>query len=394
MGYSVTSWFYEQQLSKVTSPLRVFTIGGSDYSSRVMRWPSFNRTAKEIIASRATITLDNADGAMNLFHERLWTFPDTCSVKWGYNHVTSGAEYLTLFSGDIKEVEYSDKECKIHLRDRLWSLTEKKCGDSDLVVTFSHQIPSDIAWTLCTCYGELSTIQSTANPHIDWTSFQGWAAIFSADSVLMSARYDGVKVSEAIRRLADMTDSAIWQDGDGKIYFKQYTEPSSLDFVITRDEQINLQIKIDGLFLVNKAWVYGNYAPDSDYWQINAFAIDTTGVNTYGLHEYIYKDDICWFVNSVSALNLATRKVRQYRYPPKKFIVECPVVGLHRQLGETVRLVEPFYNISSTTGWRFDEIEINVDEGTCKYSMNEAIAGNGFYLDIDELDTALDRFLL
>lgn len=393
MGYSVTSWYYEQQLLKAASPVRKFYVGGSDYSTRVMRWPTFTRTAAEIIASRASISLDNADGLFNFFHERLWTFPDTCTCQWGYTHPTSGNEMLTLFSGDIKEVEYSDKECKIHLRDRLWALTEKKVGDSDIPVSFSSIIPSDIAWTICTCYGQLSALQSTGNPHIDWTSFQVWAAQFSADSVLMSALYEGVKCSEALRRLGDMTDSAIWQDGDGKIYFRRYTEPSSLDFVITQNEMTDLEIKIDGLYLVNKAWVYGDYKPASDYWAINAFAVETTGVNTYGLHEYIWKDDICWYVDSVSCLNLASRRARVLKYPPKKFMVKCPVIGLHRQLGETVRLVDSFYAINSGSGWRFEEVEIDMDKGICKYTMNEAIAGNAFYLDIDSLDVE-DRFLL
>ena len=393
MGYSVTSWFYTQQLEKRTAPVKKFYIGGSDYSSRVMKWPSFTRTSVDIIASRATIALDNADGILNLFHERLWTFPNTCSAKWGYMHPTSGNELLTLFSGDIKEVEYADKECKIHLRDRMWALTEKKVGDSDITVTFSYKIPSDIAWTLCTCYGELSSTANSSNTHIDWATFNEWAASFSTDNVQMSARYDGTKVSEALSKIGQMTDSAIWQDGDGKIYFKRYAEPSSLDFVVTRNHMTDLKIKIDGLFLVNKAWVYGNYSAQSNYWMLNCYATETTGVNTYGLHEFIWKDETCWYVNSASALNMAQRKVRVLKFPPKKFIVEVPVIGLHRQLGETVRLVESFYSINSGTGWRFEEVEINMDSGLCKYTMNEAIAGNAFFLDIDSLDVD-DKFLL
>lgn len=393
MGYSVTSWFYDQQLSRRASPVRKFYVGGSDYSQRVLKWPAFTRTAADIIASRATVTLDNADGVFNLFFERLWTFADTCSARWGYTHPVSGNETIPLFSGDIKEVEYTEKECKLNLRDKMWGLTERKIGESNSVVTFSYQIPSDIAWTICTCYGGLSSVASTSNPHLDYATFNEWAAQFSADSVLMSAHYDGLKVNEALRKLSDMTDSAIWQDGDGKIYFKRYSEPSSLDFVVTRDHMTDLNIKIDGLYLVNKAYVYGNYSVESNYWALNCYETDTTGVNTYGLHEYTWKDENCWYVNSVSALSLAMRKIRSLKYPPKKFEVVVPVIGIHRQLGETIRLVESFYNITSGTGWRFEKVEIDMDKGLCKYMLNEAIGGNAFYLDIDALDVE-DRFLL
>lgn len=386
MAYDVTSWFFEQCQLKSSEPVRVFTIGGSDYSGDVMKWPKFKRTANRIVASKATIQLDNADGDKNFFHERLYTMPNTCSVNLGFTHPTSGTEFITLFSGDIKEVKYKDTKVDIHLRDRFWSLTEKKVGQSDTPVTFADIIPSDIAWTLCTCYGELDNTQGAGNPHIKWDVFNAWAAQFSADSLLMSANYEDEKVSDALERLGRMTDSAIWTEGDGKLYFKRYLEPDSLDFLIDQDQFIDLEIKIDGLRPVNKAWVYGGYSASSDYWTINVFDTSTTGVNTYGLHEQVYKDDTIWYVNSASAQNLTQRITRRLQYPPKRFTVETTLIGIHRQIGETVRLVDSFYSITSATGWRYDEIEIDTHTGKARYRMNEAIAGNAFYLDISDLD--------
>ncbi len=386
MSYSVSSWFYEQCQLKSSSPKRVFTIGSSDYTSQVLKWPTFKRIANRVEASKATVKLNNAEGDLNYFHEKLWTMPNTCSVQLGFTHPDSDSELLTLFSGDIKEVKYKNAEVDIHLRDRFWSLTEKKIGDSLVPVTFSNQIPSDIAWTVCTCYGELSTIQDSSNPHIDWGTFNEWAEQFSSDSLTVEARYEGVKTSEALERLSKMTDSAIWTEGDGKIYFKRYTEPSSLDFLIDQDQFMDLEIKVDNLRPINKAWVYGNYAPESDYWQINAFQVDTTSVNTYGLHEEVFKDTTVWYTGSASAQNLAQRIVNNLKYPPRRFAISTTLIGIHRQIGETIRLVDSFYNINSGTGWRYDEISINIDQGKITYKMNEAIAGNAFFLDISSLD--------
>lgn len=392
MAYDVSSWFYEQCQLKSSEPKRVFTIGASDYSSRVLKYPTFKRRANRIEASKATIKLDNADGDLNYFHEQLWTMPNTCSVKLGFTHPTSGDELLTLFSGDIKEVKYANAAINIHLRDRLWSLTEKKIGDSANTVTFSEDIPSDIAWTICTCYGELSAVQSDSNPHIDWEAFNAWAEQFSTDALLCSARYEGIKCSKALENLGKMTDSAIWTEGDGKLYFIRYTEPSSLDFLIGQDQFIDLQIKIDNLRPINKAWVYGGYSSDSDYWTINVYNQDSTSVNTYGLHEEIFKDDTIWYINSASAENLAQRIVRVLKYPPKRFSIATTLIGVHRQIGETIRLVDSFFNITSGTGWRYDEIALNIDTGRIDYKMNEAIAGTAFYLDISTLD--MDDLLL
>lgn len=393
MGYEVTSWFIDQLKLKASRPNRRFVIGSSDYSSRVLKWPTWQRTAKDIIASKTTVELANADGALNGFHERIWTMADTCALAVGFTHATSGAEWLTLFSGDIKEVKYPNKtKCQIHVRDRLWSLTEKKVGDSDVPATFAAQIPSDIAWTLVTCYGGLSGIQGSSNPHIDWEAFNTWAAQFSADSVLCAARYEGEKVSEALVGMADYTDSAIWTDGDGKLRFIRYSEPSSLDFALDGSEIEDLVIKVDGRALVNKAWCYADYKPESDYWAINVWAAETTYINTFGLHEQIWKDDSLWYTNSVSALTLATRKALVMKAPPRRFELDTVVVGLHRQLGEMVRFVDSFYHISSGTAWRFNEIEVDMHDFGVRYLLDEAIAGNGFYLDVDYLDG--DKLLL
>ena len=393
MGYQVSSWFVDQLRLPASRPKRRLMIGDSDYSSRALKWPSWTRTAKDVIASKATVELANADGGLNGFHERIWTMANTCSFAVGFTHPTSGDEWLTLFSGDIKEVKYPNKtKCQVHVRDRLWGLTEKKVGTSDVPVQFSDLIPSEIAWTLVSCYGQLSDVRSISNPHIDFEAFNAWAGQFSADNVLCSALYRGEKVSEALTGMTEYTDSAIWTDGDGRLRFIRYSEPSSLDFALAGPEIMDLVIKVDGKALVNKAWCYADYKPESNYWAINVWAAETTAINTFGLHEQIWKDEKIWYTNSVSALVLATRKARVMKYPPRRFELDTVPIGLHRQLGEMLRFTDSFYHIASGTAWRFDEIEIDMNDFGVKYTLDEAIAGNGFYLDVDYLDG--DKLLL
>jgi hypothetical protein len=393
VAYNVSSWFIDQLKLKSSSPKRRFTIGTSDYSARVLKWPTWTRTSRDVIASKATVDLANHDGTLNSFHERIWTMANTCSLSLGFTHPTSGDEWLTLFSGDIKEVKYPSRmKCQVNIRDRFWGLTEKKIGTSDIPVSITSQTPAAIAWTLVTCYGLLSSVASTSNPHIDYDSYLAWAAQFSADNVLCAVRYDETKVSEALVTIADYTDSAIWTDGDGKLRFIRYSEPTSMDFALTGEELTSLIIKVDGKALVNKAWCYGNYSPVSNYWAIAVYAADTTAINTFGLHEQIWKDEQLWYINSVSALTLATRKTLVMKYPPRRFEIKVPPVGLHRQLGEMVRFVDSFYHINSGTAWRFNEIEVDLQDLEVSYILDESIAGNGFYLDVDDLDG--DKLLL
>ena len=154
------------------------------------------------------------------------------------------------------------------------NLTQKKVGDSENPVSFSTQIPTDIAWTLCTCYGQMSNVQSTSNPEINYQSFIDWAAVISADNITCEARYEGQKVIDALNRLAKMNSSVIWVDGLGQINFRRLDEVSSIDLLITRDERLDIEINIDDDLCVNKKWVGGGYAATSNYWTFHVFDIN------------------------------------------------------------------------------------------------------------------------
>ena len=386
MSWDVSSWFVDQLRKRSSKPKRRLTLAGSDYSARVHKWPRLRRSADRVQSSKISINLANTDGGLNRYYENTFHMPGSCTIEFGYTHPDSGDELIPLFTGEIHVVSYTEKFCKLPLRDRMWDFTSRVVGDSDNPVTFTSVLVSDIAWTLCTCYGGLSSVESDANPDIDYDSFLDFAAVFSADTVLCSARYEGEKVTEALEKLAKYTDSAIWVEGDGKLYFRRFSEPDSLDFVVVRNDQVALQIDIDGMQMVNRLYVDWNYSTDSDYWQDAVISVDSTSVNTFGLHEDRLQDETIWYVDSASALNMAQRKTSLLKAPPRRFMVSTGVIGLHRQLGETVRLVDSFYGITSDSGWRFTEMDIALDTGRVGYLLDEAATMNAFYLDVSYLD--------
>lgn len=385
MGIAVSSWFYEQLQLRTSQPRRVLTLCGSDYTDRVYKWPQVRRTA-EVQSVKVDIQLANTDGGLNDYYAETYRIPGECKLQMGFTHPDSGDEMIDVFTGYIKKVSYTDKYCKVTLRDRLFDFSERVVGDGDAPVTFSHELVSDIAWTLCTCYGGLSAVQSGSNPDVDWDSFGEFAAVYSNDNVRCSAHYEGEKIAEALTRLAQYTDAAIWVEGDGRLHFRRYSEPSSLDFVVTRNDQVELTIDVDGVSMVNRQWVDWDYSVESDYWAATCFAVDTTSVNTFSLREDRVQDETIWFVNSDSALNMAQRRVGLLRYPPKRFSVDTGLIGRHRQIGETIRLVDSFYSISSESGWRFIEDTLDMDRGLSSYLLDEATVLNAFYVDFSDLD--------
>ena len=245
--HDVTSWFIDQLLKPSSSPKRTFTIANSDYSDFVLKWPKIKKESDKIISAGVKIDLDNTDGAFNLFFENTYNMVSSCQLKIGFTHSNSGDELITLYTGNLGDVKYSKSKCQVKLKDTLFDLRNKNISDTQTPTDFTTVIPSDIAWTLCTCYGELSTVQSTSNININYSSFLIWAGQFSADSITMTAHYKGEKVIDAISRLAKMTDSAIWTDGDGKIKFYKFSEMSSNFATVNEGENKTIDLDVSKL---------------------------------------------------------------------------------------------------------------------------------------------------
>lgn len=385
--YGATAWLYQQlRNNRALSPVRRLHIGTSDYSDRVMAWPKLSRMVNDIKNVPIKIKLANTDGALNRFYEQPWTLQDSVAIAFGLTHPTSGEELITLYSGTVHKVSYDEKICEINARNKFYLFDTRRVGDSQAPVTMSNKIPSFVGWTLCTCYGGLSSVESTNNPDIDYASFLDWAAVFSADSVLCSVRYEGATVTEAVNRLAEHTGSSIWAGGNGKVYFKRFADPSSIDVVFSRDENISFKITLDAGEVLNRCLVGFDYSTASDYWTKHVVSVNTTSINSFGLRENYFRDDTVWYVDSTSALTLANRQVMQYNDPPKRFKVGTGLNAILIDVGETVKLVEPFFNITSASGWVLAEQEIDLDNAVVTYRTDETLVLNPFILDVSSLD--------
>ena len=295
--------------------------------------------------------------------------------------------YIPMFKGFLKKVTYSKEKATLRFKDKMWELGERVIGDTDVPVTFTSVIPSDIAWTLLTCYAPYNSTADSSNPDIDYLAYEAWSSVFSEDSVLASARYEGMKVSQALSILAKMTESAIWAEGDGKIKFERFSTASSNDAVFTEDHIKDLIINLDDTKLVNKQFVYSNYSVSSDYFLINVFDESSVSVNSFGLREDIMMEKSFWYVNSASALTIAQRKTLIYAAPLRNFDLTTMLGGVYRQIGETIRFNDNFLGITSEESWRIMGYNFNVDKGEVKYNLDGATVLQGFYLDTDKLDS-------
>jgi len=392
MVYSVSSSFVDEASKSFCRPIRYFFIGGSDYTERVTKWPRFKREAQDFKVSNLNMTMANHDGGLNDFYQNNYKFVTSAYVQLGFDYGGS-EEVITLFTGSFSRVKYTKNQTSVYLRDKLYDFQNILIGSTDSPVDITSVLPSDLFWILTTCYGTLSDSEAIGNPDIDWSSFQDWAEVFSENQVFVSANFQGVKISEAMSALAKMTDSAIYAEGNGKIYTQRYTVTNTEFTVIGEDKTVSVELDVLQKQLINKQYVGFDYSVESKYWQQTVLSQNSASVNSYGTYEDYLQNKNIWYVDSVSAFNVAQRLTTRYREPPKLWTVKSILAGVHMQMGETIKFANDFYNQTSETGTRITGIEFDTHEGLITFTLDTSVQFNAFTLDVDSLDST-DRFLL
>ncbi len=390
MAYQVTSWFVDQTAEKTSAPKRVFTIGDSDYSGRVLRWPRLARSWNDIRPVALSIDLSNEDQEINFFKDDKTHLRSECKVSIGFTHPDSGDELIDVFTGRVDKVKYSRGLVNLQMLDKIKDFAEAVVGTSDEPVTFTDTdyLPSEIAWTLVTCYGGLVDSRDAANEDIDYPSFETWAGVWSGDNVFMKARFDGVKVNDALRRLGRVTNSAIFVENN-KLGFFRFAEADSHETLIDDDTAMGITLEIDDQAIVNKQWVYAAYDVDSRYHTIATFGVNIASVNSFGLREEVERDESIWYVSSATAQNLAERLVDFASSPYEKYRIEGALTPLARQIGETVRIVDGYLGVNSSFTWRVMGYEIDLDRGRSAIQVDGSQIYQDFILD-DDLFGILD----
>lgn len=387
MPLNTTSWFVGQTLLKSSEPVRKFTIGTSDYSNYVLQWPKFKKTWDDVRPLNFTINLSNEEQTFNFFIDDKTKLKQSVSLEMGYTHPTSGDELISLFSGETDYVKFNSGKCSIAIVDKFKQLSERIVGTSEIPVSYtgSNYLPSDIAWWLVSSYGGFDSVSSTSNADIDYTSFSEWASVFSESSILVNAIFKGQKVTEALRKIARMTRSAIYIE-DNKFTFKRFSAADSYSTAINDDDVKNLELSIDDSKTINKQYVFAEYIPASDAFNTTVFAVASAQVNSFGIHEDTEQDKKLWYVNTVSALDLAQRVINVKKEPFDNLTIDTVLTTLPYLIGETITVANSLHGIDDK-GFRIMSKDIDMDKGTIRVNADRSQFNLPFILDTSTLDS-------
>lgn len=384
--YSVSSGFISTAAQANAPWKRKFTLGGSDYSARVQKWPKVQRTWNAIKPGTVTIDLTNDDRAFNFFVSAPTNIKATGIVQLGFDYAVGSTEYITLFQGTVDAVQLREGVCKVTLADKFKQLADRLIGDQTTPTNYtgSSYLVHDLAWYFCTSHGGLSAIQSTSNPDIDWTSFNSWTSIWSTDNVRMKALVKGKKITEMLSRISDMTQSAIVIENN-KVKFGRYSIADSPAFSLNEAHVFDTQLVIDEREIINRVRVSADYSTTSRSFAITVTQADSTSIDSYSLKEEIYDDDSIWFTDSVSALGTTQRVLTQYKNPYGRITAMSALSAAQTTVGDTITYTDSFYAIDQQSYRVMAEV-INMDDGSKTFELDDTQLQSAFRLDISLLD--------
>lgn len=384
MPYSVSSSFnYLRQQYAPAGFQRQFLIGSSDYTDRVTKWPSFSIEWDNPKSQTATLSLSNEDDALGFFRSDPTNMQQDCVVKMGFN-----GELISLFTGKVNAATYGRGALSLRLEDKLKVMGKRIIGSAAAPVVYSGgggTPVSSFVWSMVTSYGGLSSVRSAANPDVDWDAFVSWATVFSTSGVFVEARIEGITAIEMLRKIARLTDSAIFLR-ENKLYFKRFSIADSNQVNLTPEILTDYpSLVVDDDDIINRFHTLAAYVPDSRYWLIDALSQSSASVNSFGLREQAEKDSVLWHVGSTSALDLSQRKVLTAATPPKRVKASTSMLGVVHLVGEMFTLADPGLGLSGET---FRIMGIQVDLNQCDVTLNgdSSQVFGGFTLDTSSLN--------
>jgi len=296
-------------------------------------------------------------------------------------------EHISLFTGTVEEASFKEAEVTLRIRDKMLPMLEKELGYGQNPLNYysTDYNPADLVWDILTNYGGLDSIASSDNEDMDYDSWSQWKDDCDTLSFRLKARFTGHTIKTALSMIAELTNSYIWVDGDGKFHFKRpippYAPGELIDF--NRSNCTQIDASLDKGNLINKTVCYYGYDPDSDDFTGSYTAEDVTSQSNYGVKEKVIENKVVWHSTSGSAKSYADRIVDKNKQPLEVLSITATMIGYLLQLGDDITITEELKDLNSNPA-RVEEIEsIDLRTGLVKFKAreisDEALAA--FWLD-------------
>lgn len=381
----------------VNSVVLVFTVGGSDYSSKIVEFPVITRDHRKIVGDEVKFTVPRNDSWIKGVVASKQDFGKECVFSYGFT-TAGGDDTITMFTGDLTGVSARGDKASIGCTDKLYKLKDRKIGSDDSDEPFAEMNPATLAWQVMVYWGGLDGTSNDGNTDIDYSAWSSWHSVFDNDNIEVGARFNGQSVLEAMQKIADLTDSVIYQDGTGKLFCHKYIGIGSVHGTLT-DSYIfgDVEQTVDKHDLINKVTVMTSYNYANETWAASFTAQNSTSVDSWGEHERVYDDTNVWYVTEAAAETHAERLVFRRHQPNTVYELDAVPQYMLHNVGDILAFTSDICQTSSkylvVQRMKYDmrggvgKIGVVLDEGM---GNSPAPFLHGFVLD-DAVNGLLDK---
>ncbi len=230
---------------------------------------------------------------------------------------------------------------------------------------------SQLVWHILTYFGKLSYTGSSINPDIDYDSWVDWATHVDNGGY---ALYDigvvanGESCADVLMKIAQLTESAFYVGGDGKIKFQIVRTPGAwreyTDEVLKVDWSVAMEYRVNA---ISCAW---GYRPDSDNWlsDVNGIAYGDSNVGPanapYTYTSETERDRSVFHNTSGSADLYIAAKLVRCAAPPREFRITTQSLGFVEDVRTDIALQNLYDSPYDDIGIQINEIAFMPDSWT------------------------------
>lgn len=387
IGHDASSSFlYHQSLTNPQSIVRQFTFNNSNFSGRVTKYNKVKQSYKDVMGKPFSIEVENASQLMNTIIEDRTLFRREGAITYGYQTHPRSADVLTIGTGVLTNTTYRNGKVNLNFRNKLSELAETPVSTNTTSFTGVSYIdqeynPADIVFDILTSnsFGAgFSSIASNNNGDINYDAWVRWKQTFTSESITLRGYITyGTSYLQALRAMAEITDSAIYVEADNRMYFiRNLVGVESFRATVVDSDIISITTKGDAFDMCNQYTTALSFAvADDQVGEANSSVTHTNSisVNSFGIQDRSTSDNIFWYTNSANANNLAQRITFRRRVPEVSLSITTPIKYLQQQLGDLIYVTANEVGIYEQP-YTLIERQVDVERNTITMELS---VGNG-----------------
>ena len=339
--------------AKTAKVRTVFNYATTDYSDSVISISPIQKDS-ELTSSYVTVKLDNAAGTFDDFIDDWTVLEESAYIAIEF---TDLAEEHKLFTGTVESVEMGIDTITMTLKDKFARMLAKTIGDGVTPVIYqgASQILANVVFDMLTTHGGLDDGLIT-NADIDLTSWAAWYNELedSGNEYRVSSYLTGQTIGWCLKKIKQLTNSYIFQGGDGKLYFYHYTDCPVGSIVYTKEYCIDrvYETTMDGVI----HYVLCRYGLDTANGTWAGFEDGQLIVYTSAM-DLIEEDMSIWHEDATSAARFVSETLARLNPPISTYTIQTPMAGFVSDIAK-VETLSNHYDAPNNS------IDITVEEIT------------------------------